>query len=339
MHYPHRWLLTLALVFLPALGLRGQPAAPRLPANINAQRDLAYVENGHERHRLDLYLPADASGPLPVIVWVHGGGWKGGDKAGCPPLRQGFVQRGYAVASVNYRLSQHAIFPAQLEDCKAALRWLRAHAKEHRLDPERMAVWGSSAGGHLVALLGTTGDVKEFDVGANPGVSSRVQCVIDDYGPTNFTLMDAHRISPGAMEHNLPTSPESVLIGGLINDPANAGKVARVNPITYVTKDDPPFLIEHGDQDPLVPHHQSELLFDALKAVGVPVRLNTVKGGGHGAGFGGLEMEQMRRDFLERHLKGAKNAAADWPIAMRSSTNAVAAPAGANKKAKATSPK
>jgi len=261
--------------------------------------------------------------PLPLIIWIHGGGWAAGDKAGCPPLRQGFAQRGYAIASLNYRLSQHAVFPAQLEDCKAAIRFLRARAKTYHLAADKIAVWGSSAGGHLVALLGVTGDVKAFDVGTHAESSSRVQCVLDDYGPTDFLQMDAHRILSARMVHNDARSPESRLIGGLITEAANAAKVARANPVTYARPGDAPFLICHGDQDPLVPHHQSELLFAALKAAGVPVRLNTVTGGGHGAGFGGAALEQIRRDFLEHHLQGAKNSAANWPAAMRSSTAAV----------------
>jgi acetyl esterase/lipase len=200
-------------------------------------------------------------------------------------------------------------------------------------------VWGSSAGGHLVAFLGTSGDVKEFDVGANRERSSRVQCVMDDYGPTEFTKMDAHRIPSATQVHNSPNSPESRLIGGLITDAANAAKVARANPVTYVTSDDPPFLIVHGDADPTVPHHQSELLFEALKSAGVRVRLNTVKGGGHGAGFGGPELEKMRRDFFEHHLKGENNDAAKWPPAMRSSTDAVTAPGTAKQKAKTANSK
>jgi acetyl esterase/lipase len=325
-----------ALVFVTALlvctsvapaqhaGKSGKmPPAPSVPEGVKAHRDLAYVEGGHERQRLDLFVPQNATQPLPLILWIHGGAWSAGDKGGCPPLRAGYAQRGFAVASMNYRLSQHAIFPAQIEDCKAAIRWLRTHAKDYNLNPERIGVWGSSAGGHLVTLVGTSGDVKEFDVGAHLDVSSRVRCVMDDYGPTLFTQMDSHRVSTAAMVHDLPTSPESKLIGGLISDPANAAKIARVNPITYVTKDDPPFLIVHGDEDPLVPHHQSELLFDALKAAGVRVRLNTVKGGGHGTGFGGPELEKIRRDFFEHHLQGAANDAAKSLPAMRSSTEAI----------------
>ncbi len=317
----------------PAAGRDGTPPAPAVPPGVTAHRDLAYLENGHARQVLDLFVPKNAGRPLPVIIWIHGGGWAAGDKAGCPPLRQGYAQRGYAIASVNYRLSQHARFPAQLQDCKAAIRWLRSNAARFGLDPERFGVWGSSAGGHLVAMVGVTGDVTQFDAGASQEISSAVQCVMNDYGPTDFLQMNAHRPGGAGMDHNAPDSPESRLIGGPITDPANLAMVMQANPITYVFRGDPPFLINHGDQDPLVPHHQSELLFAALKEAGVPVRFNTVRGGGHGAGFGGAELEQMRRDFFDLHLKGEKNDAAVWPVAMRSSTAAVGG-AGAGKQGK-----
>ncbi|HSH93006.1 MAG TPA: alpha/beta hydrolase, partial [Roseimicrobium sp.] len=114
----------------------------RIPDGVKAHRDIAYVERGHERHKLDLYVPEKSDGPLPLIIWIHGGGWQNGSKDGCPPLRQGFTERGYAVASINYRLSGHAVFPAQIEDCKSAIRWLRAHAKQYNLNPDRFGVWG-----------------------------------------------------------------------------------------------------------------------------------------------------------------------------------------------------
>ena len=258
-------------------------------------RDLAYVPQGHERQKLDLYLPEQPSGePLPLIIWVHGGAWQAGSKAGCPARR--FVADGYAVASINYRLSQHAIFPAQIQDCKAAVRWLRAHAAEYNLDPKRFGVWGSSAGGHLVTLLGTAGDVNDFDVGENLGVSSRVQAVCDFFGPTDFTKMSSF---PSTMDHDAPNSPESRLIGGAVQEKKD--KARRADPITYVTKDDPPFLIVHGDRDPLVPHNQSELLRDALKAAGVPVQLYTVAGGGHG-GFKDPKVNRLVTEFFAKHL-------------------------------------
>jgi acetyl esterase/lipase len=277
-----RLRLCLLFVFLLALAaFAQQPPAPQLPEGTVVHRDLAYVtKNAHERHVLDLYLPAEGDN-LPLIVWIHGGGWQNGSKD--RPTGLQFLRDGYAIASINYRLSGHALFPAQIEDCKAAVRWLRANARKYRIDPNRFGVWGASAGGHLVAMLGTTGGVKEFDVGENLQVSSRVQAVCDFYGPTDFLQMDAHRVPGAALTHDSPGSPEAKLIGGPIQE--NKEKVARANPITYIRKDAPPFLIVHGDADPLVPHHQSELLRDALEKASVPVTLYTVKGGGHGQGF------------------------------------------------------
>jgi acetyl esterase/lipase len=268
-------------------------------AGVQAHRDLVYVEGGHERHKLDLYLPEKAEGPLPLIIWVHGGGWQNGSKDGCPPLRAGYVAQGYAVASINYRLSGHAVFPAQIDDCKAAIRWLRAHAKEYSLDPQRFGVWGSSAGGHLVALIGTSGDVKAFDVGANLDQSSRVQAVCDYYGPTDFTVFVT---TPGYESHATDASPEAKLIGGAVMQ--NKDKAARVNPITYVSKGDPPFLIVHGDKDPTVPINQSQLLFDALKQSEVSVHFHTIHGAGHGGpGFAGKNIDDMVSQFFAERLK------------------------------------
>ncbi|MDP1590810.1 MAG: prolyl oligopeptidase family serine peptidase [Prosthecobacter sp.] len=268
-------------------------------AGVKSHRDLVYVEGGHERHKLDLYLPEKAEGPLPLIIWVHGGGWQNGSKDGCPPLRGGYIERGYAVASINYRLSGHAVFPAQIEDCKAAIRWLRAHAKEYNLDAKRFGVWGSSAGGHLVALIGTSGDVKEFDVGANQDQSSRVQAVCDYYGPTDFTVFVT---TPGYESHATDSSPEAKLIGGAVLQ--NKARAARVNPITYVSKDDPPFLIVHGDKDPTVPINQSQLLFNALKQTGVSAHFHTIHGAGHGGpGFTGQDISAMVGAFFDARLK------------------------------------
>jgi len=279
-----------------------QPAETRksaLPEGAIVHRDIAYVSNGHERQKLDLYLPKDGTN-LPLIIYIHGGAFRMGSKEQGVPTE--YLARGFAVASINYRLSQHAKFPAQIEDCKAAVRWLRAYAARFRLDPNRFAAWGPSAGGHLAAMLGTTGDVKEFDVGENLVQSSRVQAVVDYFGPTDFLQMDAHRL-PNGMIHDTPDSPESQLIGGAIQE--NKDKAAKANPVNYVTPDDPPFLIVHGDSDPLVPHHQSELLEAALKKAGVPVTFYTVKGGGHG-GFRDPKVPELTQDFLNKHLQNAK---------------------------------
>jgi len=272
--------------------------------NVRVLQDVEYIPGGHERNKLDLYLPEKAdsgdkeSKKLPLIIWVHGGAWMGGDKKDCPAIR--FVRKGYAVASINYRLSQHAIFPAQIEDCKAAVRFLRANADKYNLDPKRFGAWGASAGGHLVALLGTTGDVKEFDKGENLKISSRVQAVCDYFGPTDFLKIGEF---PSTIKHYDANSPESKLLGGAIQE--NKEACRRANPITYVTRDDPTFLMVHGDADPLVPHNQSQLLYDALQKVKVEAKLHIVKGGGHG-GFKDPAIEKMVDEFFDTHLMKLK---------------------------------
>lgn len=271
----------------------------QLPPNVIAYRDLPYVSNGHDRQKLDLYTPATGENH-PLIIWIHGGAFRMGSKEGNPdnPLHFEYVTKGYALASINYRLSQHAIFPAQIEDCKAAVRWLRAHAAEYNLDPDRFAAWGPSAGGHLVAMLGTASHVTEFEVGEHLGVSSRVQCVVNYFGPTDFLQMDEQRL-PDGMIHNEPNSPESELVGGNIQE--HPDKAAAANPITYITEDVPPFLIVHGNQDPLVPYGQSELLVDALEKVGADVTFYTVEGGGHGR-FTDPSVPKLTAAFLAKHL-------------------------------------
>ena len=273
--------------------------AQSLLSKTRVLRDIEYVPGGHERQKLDLYLPIQITGggnpkALPLIIWVHGGAWQAGNKNNCPARRM--LAKGYAVASINYRLSQHTIFPAQIQDCKAAVRWLRANAQEHGIDPNHFGVWGSSAGGHLVALLGTAGEVKQFDVGENLDVSSRVQAVCDFFGPTDFTKMSSFRTT---MDHDSADSPESKLVGGPIQQ--NKDKCSAANPITYISKDDPPFLICHGDKDPLVPHNQSEILYDALKKANIEAKLHTVKGGGHG--FRDQQVDRLVEQFFDKHLK------------------------------------
>lgn len=299
-------ILVLGMTVLSAAAF-AQPSRPGLPEGTQVLRNVAYATNGHERQKLDLFVPAGATNSLPVVIWVHGGAWRGGSKENCPALR--YLGRGYAVASINYRLSQHGVFPAQIEDCKAAIRWLRAHAEEHRLDPDRFAAWGASAGGHLVALLGTSGGVKEFDVGENLAYSSRVQAVVDFFGPTDFTQMSKYAPRDGPFDHDAADSPESLLIGGAVQE--HKDRCARANPITYVSKNDAPFLIMHGDKDNIVPYQQSELLRDALQEAGVPVTLKIIKGAGHG--FGGREIDQQVDAFLEEQLKPNQARAAVGP--------------------------
>ena len=278
-------------------------AAPQAPDGARVYRDLPYVTNGHPRQRLDLYLPTRGKN-LPLIIWVHGGAFRLGSKEDGVPLD--YLAKGYALASINYRLSQHAIFPAQIQDCKAAVRWLRANAGRFGLDLDRFGAWGPSAGGHLASMVGTAGDEREFDVGENLEESSRVQAVVDYFGPTDFCQMDRHRL-PDGMVHDAPDSPESELVGGPIQEMKD--RVARANPITYVMPHAPPFLIVHGDRDPLVPYHQSVLLEKALGQAGVPVALYTVRGAGHG-GFTDPRIPELTQEFLARHLKPGQGRAA-----------------------------
>jgi acetyl esterase/lipase len=293
---PHHrpWPYALAAVLACAGLLPAQPAKPaEPPPGVKVLRDLEYVKDGHERQKLDLLLPEKADGPLPLVVWIHGGGWKQGSKDGGPA--RVFATKGYAVACVNYRLSQHAGFPAQIEDCKAAVRWLRGHAKDYNLDPDRFAAWGASAGGHLVALLGTSGGVKELEgKDGDLDQSSRVQAVIDWFGPSDF-------LSFGEKSDDAK-SAISQLLGGPPKD--NKDKAALASPVTHVTKDAPPFLIMHGDKDNTVPYAQSEELAEALKKAGVDVTLKKVEGAGHGGpDFLNEENRKLIEEFLDKHLK------------------------------------
>jgi acetyl esterase/lipase len=272
-------------------------AQPKLPEGTNVLRDVAYVPGGHPRQTLDLYVPAGRK-PLPLVIWVHGGAWLGGDKSGGPwPV---LLSHGYAVACVNYRLSGHAPFPAQIADCKAAVRWLRANAGKPVLDPDRFGAWGSSAGGHLVALLGTAGGVTEWEtVGEHRDVSSRVQAVCDWFGPADLARMGKQSRPNSRLDHDAPDSPESRLLGGPIRE--NRAKADTASPIAYVSKDAPPFLVMHGDKDDTVPHAQSVAFAAALKKAGVPVTFHTVAGAGHG--FGGPDIQRMVLEFFDKHLK------------------------------------
>jgi acetyl esterase/lipase len=260
----------MLLCLFPLAAFAQRPS--RIPEGTKIERNLEYVKDGHERNKLDLYLPPKAEGPLPLIVWIHGGAWKAGSKDNCPttPL----VAKGYAVAAINYRFIQHAEFPAQIEDCKAAIRWLRANAQKYNLDPDHIGVIGASAGGHLTALLGTSGSVKELEgTGGNPEQSSKVQAVVDLFGPTGMPAKDR----------------------------------ALANAVTHITKDGPPFLIVHGDADKTVPIAQSERLTEALKKAGVEVTMVTKKDAGHGGpAFTNDEAMKMYEEFFDKHLKKAK---------------------------------
>lgn len=265
--------------------------APILPSTTSAPTCLAssYTKStfvyaaSSPTNVLDLYLPK-GPGPFPTVVWIHGGGWMGGSRSDVNDAIR-LVCRGFALASVDYRLSWQAKFPAQIHDVKAAIRYLRAKSGDLSLDSTKIAVFGSSAGGHLAALTGSSGGVtamEDLSMG-NAGESSAVQAVVDWYGPTDFPQMDPELIAQGCgnANHNAPNSPESNLLGcALPSCPASA--VLAASPLTYVDQDDPPFLILHGTDDCTVPPAQSASLDSALRGVGACPVFRLVTGVGHG---------------------------------------------------------
>lgn len=273
--------------------------------------DLAYATLSPAQS-LDLYLPSEGDGPFPVIVSIHGGAFMAGDKRDdqVTPMLAGLA-RGYAVASLNYRLSGEARFPALIHDAKAAIRWLRARAGAYQLDPARFAAWGGSAGGYLALMVGLTAnrpDLADLSLGA-PDESCAVQAVVDWFGPTDFLKMDSQLTESGLApapgeEHSGPRSPESLLLGRTITDAP--GLVARANPETYVHPAAPPTLIQHGLRDPIVPHQQSIGIAETLRAAVGPgrVALDLLPGAGHG-GPSFVTAENLARvfAFLDRHLK------------------------------------
>ena len=297
--YP--WLaLTLAAAVLG--GQIAQPVmARRRPtevASVATQRDLVYKRVNGAVLTLDLYCPEKVSGSLPVIVWIHTGGWSKGRKERCPAVA--LVQDGYAVASIDYRLTSTAPFPAQIEDCKAAVRWLRANASTYHLDPDHIGVWGHSAGGHLAALLGTSGGVRELEgTGDNMSYSSRVQAVCDVAGPSDLVRLYQEASQSRGDKSGKVMYDVAALVGGSAEK--NITTATAASPIHYVSKDDPPFLIIHGEIDSTVPVTQAESFAAALKAAGVETTLEIANGRGHGAG--GPKSQPMIKAFFDKYLK------------------------------------
>jgi acetyl esterase/lipase len=292
----------------PAGGMRG----PMPKANTEGIKtkflDVTYAQKSAAQ-QLDIYLPNNGNGPFPVIVSIHGGAFKGGDKGDFQvnAALEG-LKRGYAVVSINYRLSGEAIFPAQIQDVKAAIRFVRANAKTYKLNPDKIATWGGSAGGHLSAMAGTTGDILDLDdfTLGNADQSSRVQAVVDWFGPIQFDQMDPQfKISgKGKTGHDAADSPESALVGKQITQAADL--VKRASPATYISKNDPPFFIEHGTNDPLVPTEQSKNFYaDLLKTLdNEHVTLTLLDGAGHGGPqFETPENLEKVFTFLDKYLK------------------------------------
>jgi len=283
--------LLLALVVVS-----GTSAQMRLPDNVQKEADIVHGKAGDVSLKLDVYLPkAEAKKPRPVVVWIHGGGWQAGNKSSGAARLAGLVATGdYAGVSVGYRLTDKTAWPGQIHDCKAAIRWIRANAKKYHFDPDRIGVWGASAGGHLVSMLGTSAGVKELEGdNGSPGQSSAVRCVVDFCGPSDFLSFFKNNPNGGNAK-----SAVGKLLGGDVKDKQDVAKSA--SPVTHVMKDAAPFLIMHGTADKTVPLAQAEELHEALKKAGADSTLVKIEGGGHG--FGGPEVTKRVRDFLDKHL-------------------------------------
>ncbi|MFN0078481.1 MAG: alpha/beta hydrolase fold domain-containing protein [Prosthecobacter sp.] len=290
----------MRLPLLIALTLPVLAQCQPVPAGYQKLADLDYVGAGNKRQMLDLYLPeTKTTKPRPLVVYIHGGGWEGGSKDQAGVLFNLIKDRPYAGASINYRLTNEATWPAQLHDCKAAIRALRAHAAANQIDPDKIAVFGISAGGHLVSLLGVSGGVKELEgaLGKHLDQGSRVTCVLDFCGPSNFLTFGGNG---SVIDPDDPKGALAKLIGGPLKDKQSIGRNA--SPVTYITHDDAPFLLIHGDKDNIVPYAQAIEFDAALDAAKIPATLLTGTNGGH-VFFSGPLIEHMR-NFLDRHLLG-----------------------------------
>lgn len=236
----------------------------------------------------------------PLIMYLQGSGWgwtKQDTFAFLPQLSE-FAKQGYVVASVQYRGSGEAIFPAQIQDVKAAVRFLKANASKYNVDPEKVGVWGDSSGGHLALLLGLTEGIEEFTGGReHPEESSRVQAIVDWFGPTDLLSMSQY---PSIFDHDSPHSPESKLVGGAIQE--HKEQARKASPSQYVHAGAPPILMMHGDRDEVVPYEQSAQLFEALKREGNDVTLYRIAGAGHNA-FTQPHTLEVVKAFFQAHLK------------------------------------
>ena len=264
---------------------------------------------GSDKGLLDIYLPDEGEGPFPVILYIHGGAWIGGHRR--PDLIHGWLTaraHGYAVAAASYTLAQDGDFPVQTYDAKAAIRFLKAHADQYRLDPRRIGLIGDSAGGHLVALLGVSAgrdELEDLSMG-NEAYDSSVQAVVDWYGPVDF-LHYTQDFAEEGVTCEMPleqedASPLSLLLGCRPTDCPDRARLA--NPLTYITPSCPPFLIQQGTKDQLVPYPQSVRLAKALQAAGVPVELDLFEGAIHG-GEPFISQANLERvwSFFDRYLK------------------------------------
>lgn len=273
------------------------PLGFKAPDDLKHEADVQYGDAGGRPLFLDtLQSHTPPEKPRPALVYVHGGGWRSGDKTVGLYSLIPFAKDGYFCASIDYRLTDEATFPAQIEDAKCAIRYLRANAQRYNIDQNRIGVWGASAGGHLVALLGTSGDVAELEGKSGwADTTSRVQAVCDWYGPTDLTLLKD--VPSGG--HG--TDAVEALLGGTVAEKEDLARMA--SPVTYVSDDDPPFLIMHGEKDPLVGLRQSKVLHAALQEAGIACDFRVIEHAAHGGPqFRTQEIQRQVKAFFDRVL-------------------------------------
>jgi acetyl esterase/lipase len=287
------------------------PGAPAPLCASSVPLTFTYVPFGGAAQTLDLYLPAPSATPYPTVIWIHSGGWYMGDKTDVASAKR-LVCKGYAVASINYRLSGVAKFPAQIHDVKAAIRFLRANAPVYNLDVNRFASFGSSAGGHLSSLVGSIGAAPGLEdlTQGNASFSSSVRAAIAWFGPSDFAQMDAQTLAQGcsasAATHGNSGSNESRLLGCTVSDPACAASVTSANPATYINATSAPMLFMHGTQDCFVPIGQSSIMKAAMDAKSRPATKRLVIGADHGgAAWETSPVQDAVLAFLDFILKRA----------------------------------
>lgn len=312
------WLI--GIVLAAGIAFAEDPAAQKKKvidiagkSGVEVRLDQSYADNDNPKQALDLYLPKQrkTDKPLPVVAYIHGGGWINGDRLGAASGCIQMARTGdYAAVAIGYRLTNEASFPAQIHDCKAAIRWVRGHAKELNLDPDKIGVWGSSAGGHLSSLLGTSGDVKDLegDLGSHDDQSSRVRCVANLCGPEDFSVaLMFDKEGRSIFKDNAVEG----LLGGSAEAKPDVAKAA--SPATYVSADDPPFIHFHGTQDLRVAYRHAELIHGALEKAGVSSLLVPITGGGHGSVSHPGVRERVDL-FMARHLLGRENVISTEPL-------------------------
>ena len=266
-----------------------------IPDNILFERNLEYSNPDNQHLQVNLARPKNATGSLPAVLCIHGGGFRGGTREGYDGLCLKLAQHGFVAGTVTYRLAPKYQYPAAIYDVKAAVRWLRANAGKFQIDPDRIGATGGSAGGHLAQFLGVTAGVKEFEGdGGNPDQSSAVACVVNQFGPSDFTKSYGKSVDAAEV---LP-----LFLGGDLE--AQRSRHIQASPLNWVTPNAAPTLLLHGTEDKYVAFEQAVWMRDRLAACGVEAQLITFEGAGHG--FKGADAEKADKallDFFDKHLK------------------------------------